>query len=88
MKSGKFQAGKFVPAIKKYLVNEAIDGYYHEKGAHKNLGDTYNDPAGTKNVIAAYISKDIMAEAKRVASSGQKCRAYVSPEAKRWGNMF
>lgn len=81
MKSGKFQAGKFVPAIRKYVVDEALAGYGGKETPK-------NTDAGTKNVIAAYVSKDIMAEAKKLANSGQKCRSYVSPEAQEYMNRI
>lgn len=77
MKSGKFQAGKFVPAIRKYVVDEALVGYGGKETPK-------NTDAATKNVIAAYVSKDIMAEAREFLKTGQKCRSYESAEGERW----
>ena len=83
IKSGKFDKKKFVPALEKYLVNEAIDGYYHNKGGHKDVNKA------TKKAIAKAASGHILKVAKRVSKSRTlKCSKYESEPAKRWKRNF
>lgn len=75
LKRGIFNPSLLTPALKKYLVNDAIDSYMNRKGAFREIDQQ------TRNIIAEGLSRAIIAEAKKVANMEHPIK-YQSDSAK------